>query len=478
MKKLQATKSICPACHKSIDAEYIEDGGRVFMRKACPEHGEYESCIADCEDDFVAWTAHPVINVPPKKAITKGASIDESFDSEFNSQCPLHCGTCENHMQTACCVLIDVTEKCNQHCPYCFSRSGEITALDPSLAEIERKYDLLLELGEKRSFNIQLSGGEPTVREDLPDIIKMGREKGFEYIQINTNGRRLATDDDYAKALKGAGATVIYLQFDGTDDMIYGALRGEALLAIKIKAIENCRKAGLPVILVPMVVKNVNLSNIASMMEFLLENVDVIKGIHFQPVSYFGRHPEKSAVNEDRQLDFKNRVTMFDIMHELEKQSGGMFKYNDFCPITSGHTLCCFYGTYGKQKDGSVQSFVSDKMKTAGVSCCDTASPLDIIRKDRDFVLNKWDLPEQDGCCGCADFPSDESPQQASGCEQPMSFDQFIAEMKSSMFTVSGMAFQDINNLDAERLKRCRVQVLSSDDRLIPFCAYNSIYRI
>ena len=477
MKKLQSTKSICPACHKSIDAEYIEDGGRVFMRKACPEHGEYESSIADNEDDFVAWTAHSVINVPPKKAITKGAAINESFDGEFDSQCPLHCGTCENHMQTACCVLIDVTEKCNQHCPYCFSRSGEIAAMDPSLAEIERKYDLLLELGEKRPFNIQLSGGEPTVREDLPDIIKIGQKKGFEYIQINTNGRRLATDNDYAKVLKCAGATVIYLQYDGTDDRIYRALRGEALLAIKNKAIENCRKAGLPVILVPTVVKNVNLSNIGSMMEFLLKNIDVVKGIHFQPVSYFGRHPEKNAVNEDRQLDFKNRVTMFDIMHELEKQSGRMFKYNDFCPITSGHTLCCFYGTFGKQRDGSVKSLISDKMKTTGVSCCDTVSPLDIIRKDRDFVLHKWNLPEQDGCCGCSEFSPDESPQQDACWEQPMSFDQFIAEMKSSMFTVSGMAFQDINNLDAERLKRCRVQVLSNDDRLIPFCAYNSIYR-
>ena len=39
------------------------------------------------------------------------------------------------------------------------------------------------------------------------------------------------------------------------------------------------------------------------------------------------------------------------------------------------------------------------------------------------------------------------------------------------------MEFMDATNLDAERLKRCRVQQLTEDDMLIPFCAYNSIYR-
>ena len=55
--------------------------------------------------------------------------------------------------------------------------------------------------------------------------------------------------------------------------------------------------------------------------------------------------------------------------------------------------------------------------------------------------------------------------------------DEFITYYKSNMFTVSGMAFMDLSNLDAERLKRCRVVQLTDDDRLIPFCAYNSIYR-
>lgn len=101
-----------------------------------------------------------------------------------------------------------------------------------------------------------------------------------------------------------SGTSVVFLQFDGTTDEIYEKLRNEPLLETKKKAVENCRKAGLAVTLVPTVVKGVNPDNIGAMTEYLLDNVDVVKGIYFQSVSYFGRTPE----------DGEGRVTMFDAL--------------------------------------------------------------------------------------------------------------------------------------------------------------------
>ena len=486
MKILGTTQSLCPVCLKPLEGRYESEEGTVFLTKTCKEHGAFLTAIADSEDDYLRWTANPSINIPPKKAITEGSA----------GSCPLHCGTCQEHLQTACCVLIDVTERCNQHCPYCFAKaetdgSGTNGPGEPSLYEISRKYDLLLELGEQRPFNIQLSGGEPTVRNDLPEIIRMGKDKGFEFIQINTNGRRIAREDGYAQILKHAGASVAFLQFDGTNDTIYQALRGEPLLSMKKKAVENCRKAGLPVTLVPTVVRDVNLNNIGDMMNYLLENVDVVKGIHFQPVSFFGRHPG----------DINNRVTMFDIMKELEVQTQGAFSAKDCYPITTGHPLCCFQSSYQKQKDGTVKSLISYSTKMEGLSCCEAKDPLEIIKKDRDFVLNKWNMQEPareepycgdtetEACCCAGEEPvfagcccTDEQPASSACCDpvgepESMNFDQFLNELRRNMFSVSCMAFMDSSNLDAERLKRCRVQVLSPDDRLVPFCAYNSIYR-
>ncbi len=468
MKLLVKTRSICPVCQKPVEAEYVEKDGKVFIRKTCRDHGSWEAYIACCVKDYTDWTAHSVVNVRPEKTITKGT----------DDRCPLDCGICDKHLQTACCVLMEVTKRCNQHCPYCFAKSEKDAALEPGLDEIGRKYDLLLELGEEeRPFNIHLSGGEPTVREDLPEIIEMGQKKGFVYIQINTNGRRLALDNEYAGVLKEAGASVIYLQFDGTDDRIYQTLRGEPLLNIKVKAIENCKKARIPVILVPTIAKNVNLHNIGSMMEFLLDNLSVVKGIHFQPVSFFGRYPEKVYQNGKKWTDFENRVTLFDVMREVEKQTGSKFKYEDFRPSSIGHTLCSFHGSYINQNDGTVKPLINDKNYDSKACCCNTTPP-DIMKKTRDYVLNKWNLPEQENYSACCDGNTSESHGSTCCCEsQTMDFDQFINEMKSNMFTVTGMAFQDRSNLDAERLKRCRVQVLSPDNRLIPFCAYNSLYR-
>ncbi|MGI6721373.1 MAG: radical SAM protein [Anaerovoracaceae bacterium] len=492
MEMLAKVQSICPQCKKILEAAYVEDGGRVFIEKTCPDHGLFRVPVAEKVDDYLKWTERPVINIPPPVALTEGEE----------GRCPLNCGPCQHHLQTTCCVLIDVTQRCNQHCPYCFAVAGDGEAREPDLEEMERKFDLLLELGEKEfPYNIQLSGGEPTVRDDLPEIVSMAKRKGFNYIQLNTNGRRLAEEPGYAEKLKQAGVSVAFMQFDGVTDDVYLKLRSEPLLEIKKKAIDNCRRAGLAVTLVPTVVRGVNLDQVGDMVRFLLDNVDVVKGIHFQPVSFFGRHPGGDAETE-------GRVTMFDVLHAIEEQTEG-FHYEDFCPITTGHTLCCFYSTYLKQGD-KVVCQVSSETKQNGASCCCTTvdqDPMEIIKKDRNYVVNQWDMgdpvqspscccggdpepAEEPCCCGGDPEPAEEpcccggdpEPETEESCycggeEEPMDLDEFIEYYKKNSFTLTGMAFMDGSNLDAERLKRCRVVQLTDDDKLVPFCAYNSIYR-
>ncbi|MDR1953031.1 MAG: radical SAM protein [Clostridiales Family XIII bacterium] len=418
----------------------------------CPKHGSFSSIVAENADDYKRWMKYRSVTVPPRQAIMRGGVTAD--------ECPLHCGTCDNHQMTACCVLLDVTERCNQHCSYCFARAGEDAANDPPLETIARWYDRLLELGEERTFNIQLSGGEPTVRDDLPAIIRLGRDKGFEYIQLNTNGKRLSEEDGYAQALKAAGLSTVFLQFDGTDDAIHMALRNEPLLCVKRAAIEHCRKAGLPVTLVPTVVEGVNEYDIGNMVDFMLSHLNVVKGIHFQPVSYFGRYPD--GVRSD------NRVTMFSVMRAIEEQTGGRIRGDDLVPISTGHQLCCFCGNFLRERDGQISSLMGDAQREEGIDCCCATepSPIEIIRKDRDFVLNKWNVD--------ADMPPEDIDADN---DQPLSLDESLAYLRNNMFTISGMAFMDAGNLDAERLKRCRVQVFSADERLIPFCAYNSVYR-
>jgi uncharacterized radical SAM superfamily Fe-S cluster-containing enzyme len=583
-------QSLCPVCGRVAAGEYVTrgggaqsggsagqgGGGSVYFEIECPEHGVFSTLASEDPAMFAEYMSKPSVTVAPREALTKGAFSARRGDEPAatggdagearlsaaggerggvpRGECPLHCGVCEDHLMTACCVLLDVTTRCDQHCPWCFASAGSSDG-DPSLEEIARWYDRLVRLGEARPFNIQLSGGEPTVRDDLPEIVALGRAKGFTYLQLNTNGRRLGassspapapdagseadladpargensarassygggeTGEAYARRLAEAGVSTVFLQFDGMSDTVYGKLRGEPLLEMKLRAIENCAKAGLPVTLVPTIVKGVNIfessgagdgagnddagvpppprqrrgtGEIGKMIDFMLANLGVVKGIHFQPASFFGRHENGP-----------DRATMFAVMDEIERQTGGRLKKADLLPITTGHPLCCFCANYLREPDGSLKSMASSAQREGGMACCDEANgsavdascrgapapdPLEIIRRDRDFVLNKWTVgarspsgreTAQSGepSAEIANGAHDANGPDAAQTDVIMSFDEALDWFRGNMFTLSGMAFMDRSNLDAERLKRCRVHYYTPDDRLIPFCAYNAMYR-
>src|SRR5690606_18727987 len=146
--------------------------------------------------------------------------------------------------------------RCDLNCPVCFADSFGKLTIDPELSEIQRWYERLLET--QTNLNIQLSGGEPCVRDDLPEIIKLGKKAGYSYFQLNTNGLRLAKDKNYLKKLKEAGLSSVFLQFDGVSDQIYQIIRGRPLIELKELAIHNCIEVGVGVVLVPVIIPGIN----------------------------------------------------------------------------------------------------------------------------------------------------------------------------------------------------------------------------
>ena len=160
---------------------------------------------------------------------------------------------------------------------------------------------------------MQLSGGEPTVRDDLPEIIRMAKARGFALIQCNTNGLRLGTEPGYAASLREAGLDSVYLQCDSADDTAHEILRGRDCLSEKLEAIRACGEAGIGVVLVATVAAGVNADRLWPLVEMGLRLGAHVRGVHFQPMSSFGRCPWRS--------DGAPRVTLPEIAAELERQS-------------------------------------------------------------------------------------------------------------------------------------------------------------
>ncbi|HWR39505.1 MAG TPA: NTP transferase domain-containing protein [Patescibacteria group bacterium] len=433
---LGETESVCPCCLQRLPARRMAYGQDVYLEKICPEHGEFETLIWQGPPDFREWTRKRTPALPLRRR------------TESQQGCPFDCGLCPRHRQQSCCVLLEVTARCNLHCPVCFAATVAAPENDPDRETVRGWYRRLLECGGP--FNIQLSGGEPTLRDDLPDLIRDGKEMGFSFIQVNTNGLRLAAEPEYVRCLKEAGLDCVFLQFDGVTDCVYQSLRGRALLAEKLSAIEVCGTHQLGVVLVPTLVPGINESQIGSILRLALDHMPLVRGVHFQPISYFGRYPQTAAA----------RLTLPRVLREIERQMDGEMRVGDFRPAGAEHARCSFHGQFTRKADGALQAWQG----ATGDCGCGTPGS---ARQAQDFVARQWAAPASPlasasaGCCS------------ASNVSRTDSLDAFLQRVKTHTLAVSGMAFQDADNLDLERLQECFIHVVSPDGRLIPFCAYN-----
>jgi uncharacterized radical SAM superfamily Fe-S cluster-containing enzyme len=353
--------------------------------------------------------------------------------AEDSPACPSDCGTCSRHLNSVCCVVLDITERCNLRCPYCFAAAGD--GRDTPLKDV---YAALEDMCSQGIRFIHLSGGEPTVHDDLESIVSCAAKMGFQYIQLNTNGLRLAQEREYAQKLCEAGLSSVFLQFDGTDDEIYRTVRGRDLFALKKRAIDNCDKAQLGVVLVPTVIPGVNDQNLGDIVSFALNAMPAVKGVHFQPVTYIGRYMR----------DNRPRITLPEILQNMEaqtKQTKHSIRVGQFAPSACDSPICGFHGEFQKKEEKLVPLFSKN-------DCCCNSS---LVERVQNHVKNRWSRARK------GDYPAE-------------SIDAFLKERNDSVFSISGMAFQDRDNLDTERLMQCTLHVYKSG-KIIPFCVWHNV---
>lgn len=433
MSTIRQTLSICPVCRERLPASVVRRENGYFLEKTCPVHGFFSVIVWRGDDPaYEDWGSG--YSPPPDSG---GAA----------PRCPDGCGLCPGHLRKTCCALVEVTLRCDLGCPVCYAKAGDDpaeqandghTAPEPTVDELSGQFRLLVSAGN--TF-VQLSGGEPTIRGDLPEIIAAAKEAGCENIQLNSNGVRLGRDPGYAKSLREAGLSFVFMQFDGADDDVYVKLRGKPLLSEKKAAIKNCDDAMLGVTLVPTLVPGVNTHQIGDIIDFGISNSPAVRGVHFQPVSYFGRYP-RAPENDDR-------ITLPEVLRAIEAQSGGKLKAGDFAPSRCDHPYCGFHGDFAVLPKKALLKLTP---KTPA-PCCSGDSHL----KNRNFVARRWNRSAQSEADSC-------------GCDDYSELSAFATRLKSHGFTITAMAFQDAYNLDLERLRRCSLHV-SSGGNMIPFCA-------
>jgi hypothetical protein len=475
--QIKKTRTLCPICRTAIDADIVEEEGKIWLNRTCPQHGYFHN---------IYWS-DPALYHRFEQYDSVGSGITNPQSSAPPEDCPSSCGLCSNHHSQTLLANIDLTNRCNLDCEFCFANARACGFVyEPDFADVVRMMQVLRDEKPVPAPAVQFSGGEPTMREDLVEIIKKAKEMGFPQVQIASNGVRIANEPGYAQQLKDSGLSTVYLHFDGV------TLDTNPYLRIHEKTLKNLGAVGLGVVLVPTVIHGKNDQELGDIVRFAVKNISVIRGVNFQPIAFTG------AASDD---DVKNlRITIPDVLDGLEKQLGGILKKDDFYPVPcvlpfsdlveaytgrpqirfTAHQHCGAATYVFVQNDGTivpvnrmvdVDSFfesisqMAEKLKKGGTINKYTAL--------LEGVKNMHDSVKKGEQGKTTEF------WKIVGKTLIGQNIEALREFHWNALFIGTMHFMDRYNYDLARVQRCCIHYATPDGKLIPFCTYNSgpVYR-
>lgn len=458
---VELTRSVCPVCKTVVDAEVNIRDNKVYLRKRCVVHGEFEALVYG---DAQAYLDAARFNKP--------GTVPRSFQTETDRGCPSDCGLCPAHKQHACLGLIEVNTGCNLDCPVCFAASGhQPDGYSITTEDCVRMLDVFV-ASDGEPEVVMFSGGEPTIHKQILEFIDLAQQRPIHAVNLNTNGILLASDRRFVAELgrrNRPGRPVnVYLQFDGLDRTTHAAIRGRDLRQVKTRALDNLAEAGVTATLVAAIERGVNEHEVGPIISYGLAH-PAVRSVVFQPVTHSGRHIR---------FDPLTRLTNSDVIELVADQLPQWFGIDDFFPVP-----CCFPncrsvtyaitdGTPGEPGFGLVPiprllhvedylDYVSNRV----VPDPAVAEALERLWSASAFMGTDTTtdrLATAAQALDCAD---------ACGVNLPA----VLGDIAEKTFMIVVQDFQDPYTLNVRQLMKCCVQEITPDGRIIPFCAYNSV---
>ena len=474
---VKKTRSLCPTCNRILDAEIVEEDGKIWLERDCPEHGKFRHLAWS---DAALWHWFDQYDA-------RDTALEEAEERPSEAGCPQSCGLCQNHQSQTLLANIDLTNRCNLNCDFCFANARACGFVyEPAFDVVVAMLRMLRERKPVPVPAVQFSGGEPTLRDDLVELVRTARELGFVQVQIATNGIRFAKDPALARRLCDAGLGTVYLHFDGISRATNPCLKTHR------QAIRNLAKAGHFVVLVPTIIKGKNDHEIGGIIRFAAENNTVVRGINFQPVAFTG-----AAGNDDIG---KARITIPDVLEKIEQQTGSTIRRDDFYPVPcvlpfsdlaeaytgrpqvrfTAHQHCGAATYVFVQPDGSIVPV--NRMVDVDVLLESVERMAETLKKGG--TINKY-AALLEGVLGMHDSVRRGEKGNITefwkmmGKVLVMQDFAALSEFHRNALFIGTMHFMDRYNYDLERVSRCCIHYATPDGRLIPFCTYNSgpVYR-
>jgi uncharacterized radical SAM superfamily Fe-S cluster-containing enzyme len=437
--------TICSACFRKLEGKIVFQDGKVFLLKRCPDHAAERVLVAD-DIDYYRRCREVFIKAPEMPAV---------YNTPVKWGCPYDCGLCTDHEQHSCLTLLEITDSCNLRCPVCYAASGPERLTHRSLALIEKMLDAIVRNEEKPDV-VQISGGEPTLHPQFFEIVALAKARPIRHLMVNTNGTRLAQDEEFVKRLSEIEDFEVYLQFDSFERDALMTLRGADLRRVREQALERLNKYDISTTLVVTLKKGLNDGEIGKVIDFALTQ-PCVRGVTLQPIQDAGRLEHFDPA--------KDRLTLTEVRRKILEQSR-VFQPEDVIPVPCHPDSLSM--AYALKVDGRV------------IPLTGLVEPDILINGARNTIVYEEDPPVRD--CLFKLFSTNHSPQSgaASLRELLCCLPQVAAPAGLSyknIFRVLIVQFIDAHAFDVRSVKKTCIHIVHPDGRLIPFDTYNLFYR-
>jgi uncharacterized radical SAM superfamily Fe-S cluster-containing enzyme len=499
------TASLCPDCNREaagavisgdasiadfrdrpgiIDAEIVEEAGRILMRKACERHGPFEDVLSD----------HPAF-FRRMESLAFGRDLECMGDEGVHNH-----GANGIKRGRGTYLIIDLTNRCNMVCSPCYMDANATNFVhELDMQDVNSIFERAVSFKPQREINVLFSGGEATLSPIFLEAIGHAKSMGFHRIHVATNGIRFAQDSDLAVRARAAGLHGVYLQFDGTTEEGNKHRGIGNYMDVKYRALESIAAAGMRTTLQVSVVNALNNHGVGDIVRFISEHIDKIHGVIFQPVMFCGR--DEDVPNDER---YMRRYPLSQIAYDLEEQTFlGWQPMRDWFPVSAYAAFAHLCDVVQPNADvGSlfndihpnhgifspilinsntremipvgaffnVEQFIRDivEITDSGRRPAITKSlvSLSVLRNfDRDRAPSGFGLRQirelLENCFYRIAGSGDDWSQQAYSCNGPW-----------KLVMVSAMIFQDLYNYDLSTMSDSTTPMATQEGE-ISFCAYN-----
>ncbi|MFE7717709.1 radical SAM protein [Nocardia rhizosphaerihabitans] len=480
---LRYVTAFCPHCHDDdperslaevprLSGWLAERDGQVFLERGCARHGMVRT-LYDEDSEILAyleqWTA------PTKAHLPDVAGNFDPVPSAYLRGLP------EMQTQHTCILLEDIIDSCNLRCPTCFADSSPdlrgVVAVEDVLANVDQR--LARENGKLDV--LMLSGGEPTLHPHLSRLLGELTARPITRILLNTNGLRIAVDDELMALLRDHRDRVeVYLQYDGVSAEAARHHRGGDLRLRKTQALERLSAGGIFTTLVMTVALGVNDDEIGAVLRTAMDT-PFVGGVSIQPQFGSGRSGA---------LDPMNRLTHTGVLRRLGPQTDGQVTWRDLTALPCSHPHCCSVGYLLRDDAGQWRSLVSlighDQLKEqlglVSNRIADSALPAELRLAVRESLLGL--LSEQSSLshpeigrvwqtiCENCDLGMSTMLTLASSA-LPGRRTRLRTLLGERVVRITVKPFMDSSTMIEERLNQCCVHVgtKADADQCAPFCA-------